>query len=141
LNAAYFTKPKADANRVRTKIMSTMHTGDEAGLSLYAWKSLVERSNVIFRQQPSFYGRSSVVGNCREDCGRDVPLTSYTYSEIQSLINESIGILTGQGFSRPKSAHIGGWLGSKDITTALLASGIQFDFSTVPLHLLNTRLK
>jgi len=132
LNAAYFTKPGADAAEVRAKIKSTLLPTDELGLHVHGWKRLVEASGVTFRTRPNFWGRATVSGDCSYDCGHEVSIGAYTEPEVEKIIAKSLAVLEQNGFGRAKSFRAGGWMATEPVREALVASGIRWDSSAVP---------
>ena len=66
LNAAYFTKRDADADKVAEQIQHVLRPIDELGLHIHPWKSLVEAAGVKFRTEPTIWGE-------------DRPMRSATY--------------------------------------------------------------
>jgi phosphotransferase system HPr-like phosphotransfer protein len=57
LNAAYFTKRDANATRVQADIRRALRPGDELGLHIHPWKTLVEAAGVKFRTEPTIWGK------------------------------------------------------------------------------------
>src|SRR3546814_5610700 len=64
LNPVYFLQPGIDATDTAAKIKSTLLPGDEHGLHLHGWKSLVEHCKVEYKSEPSFAGAAE---QCEED--------------------------------------------------------------------------
>ncbi len=127
LNAAYYTKPDANAAEITKKIKSVMRKHDEHGLHIHAWKSLVEASGVKFKTKPDLGGWS--LRNCQFDCGHVVSLTAYSAEEMQKIIRKSNEILVKNGFSRPKSFRSGAWQTGPTVATALSREGFYLDSS------------
>jgi hypothetical protein len=132
LNAAYFTKPGANAADVRAKIQSALLPTDELGLHIHGWKRLVEASGVKFRTQPNFWGRAWLSNDCSFDCGHEVSIGGYTEPELEKIVGTSLGILEQNGFGRAKSFRAGGWMASATVRQAIVAQGIRWDSSAVP---------
>jgi len=57
LNAAYFTKLDANASKVQADVRRALRPGDELGLHIHPWKSLVEAAGVKFRTEPTIWGK------------------------------------------------------------------------------------
>lgn len=132
LNPVYFLQPGIDTAGTAAKIRSTLLPGDEHGLHLHGWKSLVERCELPYRSEPSFSGIPEVCDS--GDCGYSVSL-EYAYSEYElaTLVGCSAGLLVQQGFNRPRSFRAGGWQLGPKLAAALLNNGFVFDSSrTVP---------
>lgn len=129
LNAAYYTKAGADAPSITRAVQSVLRPGDEHGLHLHAWRSLVEASGVKFRRGPSFVAGEVDERKCGIDCGNDVALTAYSVGELRKIIQKSVTILSAQGFNRPFSFRAGGWQADAQVLTALLEEGFTMDGS------------
>jgi hypothetical protein len=129
LNAAYYTKPGADARATTAAIRSVLRDGDEHGLHVHAWRSLVTEAGVAFRTGPSFVDRDVVLELCGVDCGNDVALTSYTVDELRRVLRFSVDTLVGQGFGRARSFRAGGWMADRNVLTALALEGFTLDSS------------
>jgi hypothetical protein len=76
LNAAYFTKPDADADAVQARIASVLRDGDELGLHIHGWKRLFEAAGVSYRPSPTFRGPDESGPACDYDCGHAVPISA-----------------------------------------------------------------
>jgi hypothetical protein len=129
LNAAYYTKRDANAARITRSIRSVLRAGDEHGLHIHAWRSLVKAAGARFLTSPSFVDQDVDESQCGEDCGADVPLTTYTESELRKVIHKSVDILIAQGFDRPVSFRAGGWQANNTVLSALAAEGFTLDSS------------
>jgi hypothetical protein len=136
LNAAYYTKHQADAARVTKAIRSVLLPGDEHGLHIHAWRTLVESSAVKFRRGPSFVIDGFSIADCAIDCGQEIALTGYTTSELRKIIARSVEILTGKGFNRPRSFRAGGWQADDNVLDALAAEGFTLDSSATDAEFL-----
>ena len=105
LNAAYYTKPNADENLVQYKILRILRNGDEQGMHIHSWRSLVEAAGVTYRSTPSWEGRPDWAPY---DCGHNVPMSAYTYEELRQIIHYSVSVLTERGdrkSTRLNSSH------------------------------------
>jgi len=139
LNAAYFTKPDADATQVRSLMNSVLQPGDELGLHIHGWKTLFEASNVTFRSSPTAWGNE--LQNCDYDCGHEVAINAYTGPEMRKVIHYSVDTLNAQGFGRATSFRAGAWMGDKQILDALTDEGFKMDSSEVPPELLQSAIE
>ena len=140
LNAAYFTKPGADAAAVRAQVKSALLPTDELGLHIHGWKRLFEAAGVTFRSTPTFWGRNYLSNDCGFDCGHEVPISAYTESELEKVIAYSIATLEANGFGHARSFRCGGWMAKDNVRQALVAQGIRWDSSAVPTTFLSTEL-
>ncbi len=129
LNAAYYTKDDADPSSITSEVRSVLRPGDEHGLHIHAWRSLVLASGVKFRRGPSFVAGNVNEERCGIDCGSDVALTAYSTRELRKIIQKSVTVLTAQGFDRPYSFRAGGWQADSKVLTALAEEGFTMDGS------------
>lgn len=132
LNAAYFTKPGANATTVSAQIKSALLPTDDLGLHIHGWKRLFEASGVAFRTTPNFWGRPYLSNDCSFDCGHEVPISAYTEPELEKVIGFSIATLEANGLGHAKSFRAGGWMAKDNVRQALVAKGIVWDSSAVP---------
>ncbi|MES2745146.1 MAG: hypothetical protein V4655_06955 [Bdellovibrionota bacterium] len=138
LNAAYYFKADADPKLVTDTIRSTLLPGDEHGLHIHAWKSLIEASGVKFRTEPAFKGPMDL-NACTPDCGHDVNISAYSEKELRKVIRRSIATLTKNGFDHPKSFRAGAWQSDKKVMNALAAEGFTLDSSATDAEYLKER--
>lgn len=138
LNAAYYTKSDADPARATQFIAHTISSGDECGLHVHAWRSLVEAAGVEVRTQPTFIDRASDVPKALDDWeyfapedGYDVPLEAYETHEAAAIVRTSRAILTRHGFSIAPSFRAGGWMSGPKVQAALAAENMLYDCSPV----------
>lgn len=129
LNAAYYTKSGAVARNVTQKIQSVLRPGDEHGLHVHAWRTLVTAAGVRFRTSPSFVEGTVDLNQCNPDCGNDVALVAYTEAELKKIFNFSVQTLVNQGFDRARSFRAGGWMANNRVLSALADSGFTLDSS------------
>ena len=139
LNAAYYTKPQADAAQITKTIKSVLLPGDEHALHIHAWRSLVESSAVKFRASPSFVMEGYSQADCPIDCGVDIPLTAYTVAELRKIIARSVEILQREKFKRPRSFRAGGWQADDKVLEALAAEGFTLDSSATDAEFLRAQ--
>ena len=136
LNAAYYTRYQSETKLITKLIKSVLRKGDEHGLHIHAWRSLVESSKVTFRKTPSFVEDGYSTTDCEIDCGHDIALTGYTTAELRKIIAHSVEILTREKFNRPKSFRAGGWQADDKVLEALASEGFTLDSSAVPAEFL-----
>ncbi len=141
LNAAYFTKPGADAVAVTALIRRVLRPMDELGLHIHGWKSLFEASGVTFRSGPTFWGTTLTAADCASDCGHEVPISLYTAEELQKVMAFSVKTLEANGFGHASSFRAGGWLAGETVRTALVLEHFAYDHSSVPSPFLADELK
>jgi hypothetical protein len=138
LNAAYYTKADADPRLTTAAIRSVLREGDEHGLHIHPWKSLVEASAVTFRTEPAFRGPMDL-SQCDPDCGHDVNMAAYNEKELQKIIRFSIKKLVQHGFDRPRSFRAGAWQADNHVFRALAREGITLDSSATSAEYLKER--
>ncbi len=138
LNAAYYTKDAADKQKITNDMRSVIRAGDEHGLHIHAWRSLVQASGVTWKTDPAFKGAIDLE-KCTPDCGHDVNITAYSEEELRKIIRFSIKTLTAQGFDRAKSFRAGAWQADRKVLRALAAEGITFDSSATDAEFLKER--
>jgi hypothetical protein len=141
INPVYFTKPKADATNIRQKINSVIRKNDAIGLQLLGWQSLVKDSGVIFRNSPTFWGNTISAKACSVDCGHEVPLSVYSREELVKLMKHSIELLTANGFKTPSAFMAGGWMATNQVLEAAVISGLKYDFSGIPPHIVQEKIR
>lgn len=133
LNPAYFTKPDASPAEIIKKTESLIKEGDERGLHIHAWKSLVEDSGVTFRKKPDLGGWS--LYNCQYDCGHVISLEAYSEKELTKIVQNSIDILLKNSIykKRPISFRAGAWMAGPKVRRVLLQEGFKVDSSATPV--------
>jgi hypothetical protein len=129
LNAAYYTKPNADAGDATREIRLAVKKGDETGLHIHAWKSLVSAAGVTPRAGPSFLDRTGELLRFEDDSGFDVDLSVYTVAELRSLMKKSRQILQAEKIHLGPSFRAAGWLGTPNVLEAARAEGFTIDSS------------
>ena len=134
LNAAYFTQPGAEVEAGKRKISSALRPGDELGLHIHNWKSLVEAAGVSFKDSPTYWGYP--LNRDGNDQGHEVAPTAYSQEEFRRVVHFSLETLEKQGFGRAKSFRTGGWLGAPSILSAIAQEGLTLDSSAVPASFL-----
>lgn len=138
LNPVYFTRPNINPEEVSNKIRSTLLQGDEHGLHLHAWKTLIERCGLTYKNTHSF---ADVSEDCPgRECGYTVSLEfAYSQEELTKLVACSASLLTDQGFDRPTSFRAGGWQLGPKLAAALQANNFIWDSSNTDGRLLESR--
>jgi hypothetical protein len=131
LNAAYYTKSGAKAEDVSKRMKRVHKKGDEFGLHIHAWKSLIEASGVTFRNSPTFWGGSARAS--RSDYGHDVEIAAYTVAELRSVVKKSQSLLKAGGFQLSPSFRAGGWVAPNSVLEAIRAEGLTIDSSATDL--------
>ena len=142
LNAAYFTKAGIREQETREKIYSVLRPGDEHGLHIHSWKSLLEKSDVAFKTYPSWAQDTPLaIPNDNSDIGHCVPISTYTTKEIIKMIETSREILIRNDFQNPTSFRAGGWMATENVREALIQTGLSMDSSALPISLLEGKRK
>ncbi len=138
LNAAYYTKPNADAKAITAAIRSTLRERDQLGLHIHGWKSLFERSGVTYRNAPSLRqgGLGYSAEECKFDCGHVIALIGYKQDELSKVIACSRETLNRHGFGKAVHFRAGAWMTNQVVAEALTANGIATDSSAVPAEFL-----
>ena len=131
LNAAYYTKPGAVASTVTSSIKRGLLPIDELGLHVHGWRSLVQASNVAFRNSPTFWGEPLDETDCAWDCGHEINISAYSTTELRTILAYSVDTLARNGFGRATSFRTGGWMGASNVRAALVAQGFVYDHSAV----------
>jgi len=139
ISPSYFTSEKSNLNQ--TMIRSIYLPGDQIGLAIAPWKSIVKNSGVLFRSSPTFWGESIAQTNCDLDCGGEVPFSVYTDSEVKSIFKTALNIMEKQGFSSLKGMQVAGWMATPEILSAAEDFGIKYDFSMTTPSLLAENLR
>jgi hypothetical protein len=140
LNAAYFTKPDADAEDVRQRTASVLRDGDELGLHIHGWLRLFEAAGVAFRNEPTFWGGAVSSYQCSYDCGQGVAISAYEREELQQVIRFSVETLDSYGFGRAVSFRAGGWMAPQHVREAVAAEGLTVDSSAVAAYFLEDEI-
>ena len=134
LNAAYFTKPNAEAdNLIAAKIRRALRPQDELGLHLHGWRSLIEAAGVSFKTTPNFWGPNRSLSPVGGDMGHEVEIAAYTSKQLQKILTFSRKTLSDRGgFEIKTSFRAGGWIAPPHVLEAIKASGFDTDTSSVP---------
>ena len=136
ISPAYFTKsdakPAVDIERIKRYVLPQ----DRVGLSLQGWKSLMDKSGVAFRRQPTFWGPPVDPWSCQRDCGKDVNLSAYDPEELDAIFATSLAVFKEVGLPMPRGLFVAGWQASAKVLSAAKNAGIDFDYSGVDATLL-----
>lgn len=139
VSPSYFTS--TDAAHNKSVIQSLYRTGDQIGLAVAPWKSILTGTGVTFRSSPTFWGAPLSQASCMSDCGGEVPLNIYTTEEVRRILSSSIKVMEQQGFKGLKGMQVTGWMATPEILAAANEVGIKYDFSMVTPSLLSGQLR
>lgn len=129
---AYYTKPNAEPARDITSLLREgMRPGDEVGVHLHVWNSLVEASRVPVRSGRSFLTEDGRLMEFDGDAGFDLDPSIYTTSEVRSMLRTSRRLLETAGFEVAPVFRAGGWLAPPAVLEAARAEGFTVDSSAV----------
>jgi hypothetical protein len=127
LNGAYYTRSGAVADEVTAGIRRGLLPGDELGLHIHPYRSLVEAAGVVFREAPTFFGRP--LRSSDGDAGHEVELTAYSVDELRKIVRVARSRLTQAGFAISRSFRAAGWIADAKVLEAIRAEGFQVDSS------------
>ena len=130
LNAAYFTKPGADTTHALREMKGALQEGDEAGLHVHLWKSLVESAGVTPRLERSFLRRDGLI-RFDDDIGFDADPADYPVDDLRPIIRRSRELLEQNGFTLAPVFRMAGWLGTPAVLEAARAEGFTVDSSSI----------
>jgi len=128
---AYYTKPGAVAADVTAALRAQIRKGDEVGVHLHAWNSLVQAAHVPVRSGRSFLTADGRLMDFDGDAGFDLDPTIYTVTELRSLLSTSRSLLASAGFTVAPVFRAGGWLGAPNVLEAARAEGFEVDASAI----------
>ncbi|HTE52696.1 MAG TPA: hypothetical protein VK698_17710 [Kofleriaceae bacterium] len=129
LNAAYYTKPQADPAEATKEMRIAVKHGDDTGLHVHAWKSLVAAAGVTPKLTPSFLSRTNELLPFEDDTGFDVDLSAYSVAELRSILRKSRQLIEAQKLPLGSSFRAAGWLGTPNVLEAARAEGFTIDTS------------
>lgn len=141
INPAYFARDPGARKVNRAKINSIIRAGDETGLHLVPWKSLVRGAGLKFKGSPTFWGYQLPASWCRQDCGKEVLLSAYGPDQIRSLLNHHMDLMQEHGFGRPRVLHAAGWMATPGVLEGIAAAGLRYDLSGVTPATFRRRLQ
>lgn len=130
LNAAYYTKPGADAAAVTSLIASALLPGDELGLHVHGWRSLFAAAGVTYRDRPTFWrGLAEGAQPGLTDSGHEVEIGAYTVDELRAVLRRSRALLGAGGFAIGGAFRAGGWMATANVLEAIRGEGFAIDSS------------
>lgn len=141
ISPAFFTDKNPETSHNLEAIRSLNRPGDNIGISIAPWKSIVTKSGVIFRSGPTFWGNVPSEINCADDCGNDIPLNIYQPEEVEKIVRESLRVLSANGFPYIRGMHVRGWMATPEILTIASKAGIAYDFSMVTPSIIYHQLR
>jgi hypothetical protein len=139
ISAAYYTKPGADPVEATREIRLALQKGDETGLHVHAWKSLLAASGVQPRNGPSFLDRTGELLRVQDDTGFDLDLGVLTVAELRAVMKKSRQILEAERLPLGPSFRAAGWLGTPNVLEAARAEGFTIDSSATDLAWLDEK--
>lgn len=129
LNAAYLTKPGADAAWVGSQLRGAVLPGDETGLHVHGWRSLFEDAGVTFRDRPTFWNDGTPLHPAGGDEGHEVEIGAYPVDDLRRVLRRSRELLASIGFPISGSFRAGGWMATPNVLEAIRAEGFDVDSS------------
>ena len=128
---AYYTKPGATADEVTALLRQHMAPGDEIGIHLHVWNSLVQAARVPVRSGRSFLTADGRLMEFEGDAGFDLEPAIHTTSELRAIIATSRRLLETAGFQVAPVFRAGGWLANPSVLEAARAEGLTIDSSAI----------
>lgn len=141
ISPAYFLRDHAARAEAATTIKARILPDDDVGLLLNGWKSATSAAKIPFRSYPTFWGSTLREIDCQLDCGLEVPINIYPARELRQLIASGLDTLEAQGFGRPIAIQTSGWVASPQMIESAIAEGMRYDFSAIPLTLIEHRIR
>ena len=129
LNAAYYTKPGAVAADVTRTLQAALHAGDEAGLHVHLWRSLVSAAGVEPADGPSFLRKDGPLLKFDDDVGFDLDPRAYDEDQMRTIIRHARAVLASHGIEVVPAFRAPGWLGEPHVLAAARAEGFTIDAS------------
>ena len=140
VNPTYFhDKEKSQTNW--QQMQRIIRTEDEVGLYLTADQQLLTTARVPLRLQPTFWAYIDDLETCTEQCGLDVPLTSFSREDFLKIFAVSDRILREQGFQDLRSFSVRGWLSAPFVRSIGEAFGYRYDLTPVDPTLVRDKLR
>lgn len=131
LNAAYYTKPEVDRAEVTRLIRPAIRPGDESGLHVHAWGSLVTAAGVRVRDRPSFLRASGEPDVFPDDVGFDIDLRAYSTPELRAVFRKARELLVSEKFEIGPAFRAAAWLAGPGVLEAARAEGFTIDSSAI----------
>lgn len=135
VNPAYFTRNMNNAEKIKQLI----YQGDEVGLYISPWKSLIDKAGVLFRISPTFWGPTE--DSCSFDCGSSVSLAAYSPQELSQLVQVSRNLLAKADLPIGSAYAVAGWQNSEKLFDVAAENGLSFNFSSIPPSRIKRRLQ
>ena len=128
---AYYTKPGAAPADISFFLRGHIAKGDEIGVHLHAWNSLVQEARVPVRTGRSFLTDDGRLMEFDGDAGFDLDPSIYTTTELRAVLATSRRLLESGGFEVAPVFRAGGWLAAPNVLEAARAEGFKVDSSAV----------
>ncbi|HEY8142088.1 MAG TPA: hypothetical protein VIG06_05430 [Kofleriaceae bacterium] len=128
---AYYTKPGAVPADITFFLRGHIAKGDEIGVHLHAWNSLVQEARVPVRTGRSFLTDDGRLMEFDGDAGFDLDPSVYTTTELRAVLATSRRLLESGGFEVAPVFRAGNWLGAPNVLEAARAEGFTVDSSAV----------
>ena len=128
---AYYSKPGANAAEVTALLRQHMAPGDEVGVHLHVWNSLVQAARVPVRSGRSFLTDDGRLMEFEGDAGFDLEPSIYPTSELRAIIATARRLLDTAGFQVAPVFRAGGWLATPSVLEAARAEGLTIDSSAI----------
>jgi len=131
VSAAYYTKPLAVPADVTHFLKQHIRSGDEVGVHLHAWNSLVQAARVPVRTGRSFLTEDGRLMEFDGDAGFDIDPSIYTVTELRAMLATSRRLLEAAGLKVAPVFRAGGWLAAPNVLEAARAEGFLVDSSAI----------
>lgn len=128
---AYYSKPDAVGAEVTAALRQQVRPGDEVGVHLHAWNTLVQAARVPVRAGRSFLTADGRLMEFEGDAGFDLDPTIYTVTELRAILATSRRLLEAAGLRVAPVFRVGGWLAAPNILEAARAEGFTVDSSAI----------
>jgi hypothetical protein len=128
---AYYTKPDAAPADITYFLRGHIGPGDEIGVHLHPWNSLVQEARVPVRTGRSYLTDDGRLMEFDGDAGFDLDPSIYTTTELRAVLATSRRLLASNGFEVAPVFRAGGWLAAPNVLEAARAEGFTVDSSAV----------
>jgi hypothetical protein len=125
--------------QIKDTLKKVFKKGDRIGVYLSGWKKVIEGADVKFNDKNSFWA-NTVKKDCKQ-CGSEIPLSNYTSSELDKIIEFSVESVEGLGFGTPSTSFVAGWDTSPEVLSALARNNIKIDFSMISPYRVSATIK
>jgi hypothetical protein len=129
LNAAYYTKSGADPAEATREIRLAVAKGDEIGLHIHGWRSLLTAAGVKPRDGPSFLSARGPLIEILGDDGFDLDLSALSVAELRAVMKKSRQLLEAEKLPLGPSFRAAGWIATPNVLEAARAEGFTIDTS------------